>query len=132
MTASCDGVPVRASSGDQGSATIWSLCAGLVLLLTALAVLAWSAALVVRQRAEAAADLAALAGARALLSGSPPCDRAGRVAAAGGARLVGCEVATSSVSVLVEVPAPRVLRRLDMPPARARARAGGQPSLLGR
>ncbi len=59
---------MRAPSGEQGSATVWSLSVGLVLLLTALAVLAWSAALVVRQRAEAAADLAALAGARALLS----------------------------------------------------------------
>lgn len=115
-------------AGERGSATVWSLCAGTVLLLTALAVLAWSGALVVRQRAEAAADLAALAGAQALLSGSPPCGRAGRVAVAGGARLVACDVAAGSVTVVVEVRVPGVLRRLDVPPARARARAGVQLS----
>jgi secretion/DNA translocation related TadE-like protein len=99
-----------------------------VLLSAALAVLAVGAALVTRQRAEASADLAALAGARALLRGADPCGAAGRVARAGPARLVGCRPAGAAVlEVVVEVPLPGAFRRLDMPPARARARAGVPP-----
>jgi hypothetical protein len=53
------------------------------------------------------------------------------VAAAHDARLVGCAPSGDPprpvVRVVVEVPVPRVLLALDVPPARARARAGVPP-----
>ena len=80
-----------------------------------------------RQRAEAAADLAALAGAQALLRGGDACGAAKRVAAArageGGRLRAGGE----HLYLVVEVALPGVLGRLDVPPARARARAGEPP-----
>jgi len=91
-------------------------------------VLAWAASLVSRQRAEAAADLAALAAARTLVAGGAPCPAGHRVAAASGARLVGCTASGSAVTVVVQVPLPSLgVLGLDVPPARARARAGVPP-----
>lgn len=104
-----------------------------MLLLATAALLAWSGALVLRQRAEGVADLAALAGARHVLRGEDGCAAAARIATAGTAELVGCAVGPrGDVTVVVELD-PAALRRLpwlqdlDLPPARARARAGGSP-----
>lgn len=91
-------------------------------------VLGWSAAVVARQRAENAADLAALAAASAQVRGEEPCAAASRVARAQGARLVHCVPESGAVRLVVEVVAPSsLMRRLEMPPARARARAGVEP-----
>ena len=98
-----------------------------VVLSAATAGLALAGALVTRQRAEAAADLAALAGAQALLRGGDACGTARRVAAAGRASVVACQPVGTAVHLVVEVPLPGVLGRLDVPPARARARAGVPP-----
>jgi secretion/DNA translocation related TadE-like protein len=99
-----------------------------VTVLVATAVVGWSlaSALAARQRAEAAADLAALAAARGAAEGRDACGRAAVVATAGGARLATCSVAADAVvDVLIEVQVSAPwLRRLDLPPARARARAG--------
>jgi secretion/DNA translocation related TadE-like protein len=116
---------------------VW-FCGLLVAVTTG--VLAVAGAVVARQRAESAADLAALAGAsgggRTPTVASPDgaddgCAAAGRVAAAAGARLVACVAAGSATApdlrILVEVPVPAVLAALDVPPARARARAGVPP-----
>ena len=111
---------------DAGQAALWSVWAGAVLLTVASAVRVWSAAVTARQRAEAAADLAALAGASAQVRGMEVCGAAERVARAQAARLVRCVPDQAAVSVLVEVPVPLLMRRLDLPAARAEARAGPQ------
>ena len=116
----------RAGARDRGSAGLWVLWA--VTVLVAATVVGWSLAAVLgaRQRAEGAADLAALAAARSAVQGRDACGHAAVVATAGGARLATCVVRDGAVvDVLVEVQltAPW-LRRLDLPPARARARAG--------
>jgi secretion/DNA translocation related TadE-like protein len=81
--------------------------------------LASGRAALARQRAETAADLAALAGAQALARlTTAPCGAAGLVAAANGGRLVSCAVTGDSVVVSVSVSSPI--------PAVAGARAGPQ------
>lgn len=113
---------------DRGSAVLWTLWAVVLVTVTCLLVLGWATAVVTRQRAENAADLAALAAARALVAGGVPCSAGTRVAAATGARLVGCAVSGESVTVVVEIAVPsRALLGVDVPPARARARAGVPP-----
>lgn len=111
--------------GDRGAGALLVLTGVAVVLAAVCVALTWAGAVAARQQAEGAADLAALAGARAVLTGGDGCAAAGRVAWAGGAWLAGCRVgAGADVTVAVEVH-PGWLRRLDMPPARARARAGG-------
>jgi secretion/DNA translocation related TadE-like protein len=112
---------------DSGAGSVLLVAVVAVVLSAATAALVLGGALVSRQRAEAAADLAALAGAQALLRGGDACGAAGRVAAAGRARVVVCEPAGSTLHLVVEVALPGVLGRLDVPPARARARAGVPP-----
>jgi secretion/DNA translocation related TadE-like protein len=114
-------------NGDRGSATVWVVIACLVTWAVATLALSIGGAVVARHRAESAADLAALAGARVLANGiGDPCAEATRVAAATRARVVGCEsFADGSLQVVAEVPLPRLLARWpDLPPARARSRAG--------
>lgn len=108
--------------GDEGAATLLvTACLGLLLLVGA--ALAVVAAMVTAHRsAQAAADLAALAGATAGADGGDPCGAAAGVATANGARLTGCSVAGSDVTVLVEVRGPHWLgQRHDFS---AEARAG--------
>jgi secretion/DNA translocation related TadE-like protein len=115
-------------SGESGSAAVWTLWAAVLLVVTAVVGLGWAAAVTARQRAEAAADLAALSAARTLLAGGAACPAGGRVAAASGARLVACSATADSVTVVVEVAVPRrAVLGLVVPPARARARAGAPP-----
>ena len=113
--------------GDRGAGSVLLTAVVAVVLSAATVSLGLVGALVARQRAEAAADLAALAGARELLRAGDACGTAGRVAAAGGARVTECEAAGTTVRLVVEVALPGVLDRLDVPPARARARAGVPP-----
>lgn len=120
--------PAAGPASDRGSAGLWVVAFATVLLTVTIGVLSWSGALVARQRAQSAADLAALAAARHTARGSDACAAAVRVVRASGARLVRCAVDDTSavlgvveVEVEVEVPAGS---RLGVPPARARARAG--------
>ena len=121
------GWPAGSRPGDRGAGSVLLTAVVALVLSAGSAALGLAGALVARQRAEAAADLAALAGAQALLRGGDPCTTARRVAAAGRARVVVCEPAGTTVHLVVEVTLPGVLARLDMPPARARARAGVPP-----
>ncbi|HTE73239.1 MAG TPA: Rv3654c family TadE-like protein [Actinomycetes bacterium] len=114
----------RASRGDPGAGSVLLVTLVAVVLSAATCALGLAGALVARQRAEAAADLAALAGAQALVRGGDACGSAGRVTSAGRARMVVCRPAGSTVLLVVEVALPGILGRLDVPPARARARAG--------
>lgn len=111
--------------GSGGLAVVWATA---LVVSATVAALTWSAALESRQRAGMAADLAALAAASAQLRGQDPCWTAERVARAQGARVLECVARPRSVAVVVEVVTPAaVLRRLELPPARARARAGSPP-----
>lgn len=110
---------------DRGSGSLAALVVAAVLLATTVGALTWSSAVDARQRAESAADLSALAAARAVATGADGCATAERVTRASRARLAWCAASGSTVSVVVEAEAwSGLLRRLDMPPARARARAG--------
>ena len=81
--------------------------------------LASGRAALARQRAETAADLAALAAAQSLVrAGTAPCAAAGAAAAANGGQLLSCSIVGDDVTVAVGVTAP-----MD---ARATARAGPQ------
>ncbi len=114
--------------GDAGSAGVWVLIVVAVVMSATLGVLAWAGAVVARQRAESAADLAALAAAREAGRGGDACSAARRVVDASRVRLTACWVAgAAEVTVTVETPVPALLDGLGLPPARARARAGPAP-----
>lgn len=95
--------PVTATrAGDQGVATVYA-CLGCVLLLIVTGLAAHlGAASLARQRAESAADLAALAGAARVLRGrDAACTTASEVASANGVALRSCSVAGMDVLVIV-------------------------------
>jgi secretion/DNA translocation related TadE-like protein len=120
---------------DRGSATLWVAVACLVTWSVAIFALSVGGVIAARHRAASAADLAALAGARTLVAGvGDPCTEAQRVAAAAKARVVACNVATDgSLQVVAEAALPHLLARWpQLPPARARARAGVTPLSLRR
>jgi secretion/DNA translocation related TadE-like protein len=114
----------RASSRprpETGIATIWGLAIIGILMLLA-AVSAGVVSLIgARHQAEAAADLAALAGARAAVDGEDACEAARRIAAANGGALTGCDVQGDIVEVRVEVDGPRLLSEAWVLTGRARA-----------
>jgi secretion/DNA translocation related TadE-like protein len=89
---------------DEGSATVLAAAAvGVLVLLLGLG-LQLGAAVLARHRAEAAADLAALAAARELVMGlDVACARGGEIAAAQGARMVSCTASGWSVTFVVVV-----------------------------
>ncbi|MFD6950476.1 hypothetical protein A6A08_22230 [Nocardiopsis sp. TSRI0078] len=105
---------------DSGSATVWWAALGALLWFATLAVLATATARLDRDRATAAADLAALAAAaRAVHGTEQACARARDTAEANGASLRSCALTGSTVEVVVAVPSSLVDR-----PVTARARAG--------
>jgi secretion/DNA translocation related TadE-like protein len=107
---------------DGGSATIWVLAAGLVVVLVAATLAMVGSATVARHRAQVAADLAALAAAlRAWDGQSVACDRAADLSARNGASLVACRLEGLDAIVTVEVRAGGAAR---WGAARASARAG--------
>ena len=95
-----------------------------LLLVVALAVGAAEGLVVAHRRAQAAADLAALAGASALARGEDRCAIAATVAAANGARLTACLPAGREVLVTVSVAGPRGPGGVAELTARARAGPG--------
>jgi secretion/DNA translocation related TadE-like protein len=103
----------RASPGrrrdEAGAATLLVVAMSGVLLLVGLALGVVQAMVVAHREAQAAADLAALAGAAAAARGQEPCPAAEAVAAANGAALAGCTTAADDVRVAVTVPGPHWL-----------------------
>jgi secretion/DNA translocation related TadE-like protein len=96
----------RSSRGDRGSASVWVLAVGLVVIVVAQTVAMIASATVAGHRAQAAADLAALAGALRILDGeSAACARAAEVSVRNGASLVACRADGFDVVVTVEVAA---------------------------
>ena len=131
MTRRCVGAgprPATVSLGERGSGSV--LAAGIVGAVVLLGVaLSWLLAVVLAgHRAEAAADLSAIAAAeRAALGGPGVCSVAAGLAASNGARLDGCAVGGDGVvAVRVSV---RVGIAVPLAPARvaARSRAGPGP-----
>ncbi|PJE96390.1 hypothetical protein CUT44_17910 [Streptomyces carminius] len=108
----------RPGRGDGGSATVWAAVCGVVLCVLAVAVLGLGQAVVVRHRAGAAADAAALAAAdHALWGDARACAAAREVAAAQRARVVRCRVRDLVADLTVRV-------RAGPYAAGVRARAG--------
>jgi secretion/DNA translocation related TadE-like protein len=102
---------------DCGSATVLVLAGVLACCVVGGLWVTSGRAALARQRAETAADLAALAGAQSLARlEAAPCAAAGAVAGANGGQLVSCSIAGAAVTVTVSVRRPM--------PAHAKARAG--------
>lgn len=97
---------------DDGSGTVLSLAAVSIVCVAAAATWGVLDGVVAHQRALAAADLAALAGAQHLAGGDSPCDVAARVAQANGTSIADCAVDGADVIVTVVTPAPTLLARL--------------------
>jgi secretion/DNA translocation related TadE-like protein len=104
----------RSRHPDRGSATIWLLAVGFVVVSIGIAAALVGVARTNRHRAQAAADLGALAGAPYAITGAgTACARAGDIVTANGARLLDCRVDGLYLVVTAGVG-----------PARAAARAG--------
>ncbi|MCF6377951.1 flp pilus-assembly TadE/G-like family protein [Nocardioides KLBMP 9356] len=115
------GTEPGAARTDRGGATVLvvAMAGLLVFVMTGLG--AAGGLVTAQRRAQAAADLAALAGASHL---DDACGRAGEVATANGAVLEGCRLAGDEVTVEVSVPGPDVPRRDVRLTAEARAGPG--------
>ncbi len=92
--------------GERGAATVLVVAMVAVVLVVGVAVAAATGLLVAHRRAQAAADLAALAAAVAWRRGDDPCAAAEHVAAGNGARLTRCDRLGADVVVRVAVRAP--------------------------
>lgn len=114
---------------DRGSASIWVLAAGLVVILVGLSSLTAGEAMIARHRAQVAADLGALAGAAQSLWGSA-CSAASAVVAANGATMERCS--TDGLNVIVTAAVAVSLGRWSVGTARAIAKAGPAQTELGR
>jgi secretion/DNA translocation related TadE-like protein len=121
------------AAADGGSASVWVVVAGLLVLLAASVVVARTEAVLARHRAGVAADLAALAGAGQIGLRPPEelCSRAATVAAADGARITSCTADVSangrSGTVLVTVAVDVALPFVGHQQAHASARAARLP-----
>jgi secretion/DNA translocation related TadE-like protein len=116
-------VSERDGGRERGSATVWA-AVGIAAITTVLVVgLHFGAAVIARHRAEAAADLAALAAAGAAVEGAEAaCERAERVVEAMGATLAACHL--DGWDALVEAHAPVAIAVPGVDTASGRARAG--------
>lgn len=116
----------RRWSSERGAATVFALAVVALLVLVAVACGVAVAVFAGHRRAEAAADLAALAGARALQGGADPCGSAQRMAVDNGAALDSCAVDGPDVVVTVHITLDALGRVLGSATPRlpARARAG--------
>lgn len=112
--------PSRARD-ESGAATLLVIAMAGVLLLLGGALGVVQAMVVAHRHAQAAADLAALAGAAALARGEDGCLSAAAVAAANGASLTSCVPSGSEVRVVVTVSGPRGLGQAADLSASARA-----------
>lgn len=121
--ASGTSVPAAAIRADRGSGTLWVVAFALVIWTLGLVVAAGGHARAVRHRAGAAADLAALAGARRAADGPhAACAAAAVVARANGGLLRSCITSGRVVDVVVALPA--ALFPMGEATAVGRARAG--------
>jgi secretion/DNA translocation related TadE-like protein len=117
---------VSRHANDRGSATIWAAIGISVITAVLLVGLHLGSAVLARHRAEAAADLAALAAAAVAVEGvDAACRRAAQVASGGGGTVTSCLLDRWDAVVEVDVPIPIGVPGLDR--ATGRARAGPVP-----
>lgn len=111
------------TTSERGAATVLVVAMTGVLLLVGAAAGVVGAIVVAHRAAQAAADLAAVAGAEAAVehAGRDPCRTAAEIASANGATLVRCTVDDADVRVEVSVPGPRWLGQDQDLSAEARA-----------
>lgn len=123
---------MRSARRDRGSAAIWVLCCCTLVMLLAAAATVRGLAVLARHRAEAGADLAALAGAARIGVGGDVCGTARVFAVRNGARLAGCLVRLAadgrSGTVAVRVALPVRLPLVGMRVVVASARAAREPA----
>jgi secretion/DNA translocation related TadE-like protein len=114
--------------GDRGSASIWILAAGALVVAIGVTALTAGAAVIARHQAQNAADLGALAGAaRAELEPDQACAVAAAVVTANQATMGSCRVVGFDVTVMAEVPVegvPTAIGSAAIGPAEATSRAG--------
>ncbi len=91
---------------ERGAATVLVVAMAAVVLVVGCAVAGATGLVVAHRRAQAAADLAALAAAGALQRGGDPCGAAADLAGRNDARLVTCEVRGADLVVRVTVAGP--------------------------
>lgn len=122
------------TGAERGSATIWVLAMAAILLASSMLVGLYGAAAAARNRASAAADLAALAAAGRFASGdaAEPCRVAADVARMNHATLTDCVTTNGVADVRAEVELRGALARLGNATARSRAAPGvvGGPSTI--
>ncbi|GAA1747165.1 Rv3654c family TadE-like protein [Aeromicrobium alkaliterrae] len=92
---------------DQGAVSSLAIGLGVLLLVVAGGAVELGAAVRVKHAAASAADLAALAGSRAVESGDDGCAAAEDVARRNGARVVSCRLDVAVATVTTEVRSPR-------------------------
>ena len=92
---------------ERGSATVHALGLTVLVCLVAFACLQVALAVSLRQRAAAAADLAALAASQASVEGRDPCAAARELARDNGARLRRCRMDADVATVTVRAAGPR-------------------------
>jgi secretion/DNA translocation related TadE-like protein len=107
----------RRRHGEDGAGTVLAVAMMGLLVTVTVAAAGIVGVVAAHRRAQAAADLAALAGASALQDGADPCGRAEAIAQRNGAELQRCQVHDWDVSVAV-------VSRLRLP--------GGSMELEGR
>jgi secretion/DNA translocation related TadE-like protein len=89
---------------DRGSATVLAAVGAAGMLVVLAVGIQIAGATIARHRAEAAADLAALAGATEVRNGrEAACGRAGRIASANGASVQNCEILDLDLRVTVRI-----------------------------
>ena len=110
--------------GEVGAATVLVLSMAGVLMFVLIGLSAAAGLVTAQRRAQAAADLAALAGATAVPRGADGCAEASRVSMANGAALAACSVVAREVWVQVTVPGPSWPGRRVRVSAEARAGPG--------
>lgn len=119
-------------NSDRGSASIWVLACSLAVLAFGYAVTTIGLAVLGRHRADAAADLAALAAAGRIGVGGDPCAAARVIAAANHATLTGCATSLDppgrSGTVTVRVRVPAHLPLVGATATTATSRAGRLPA----
>ncbi len=114
---------------ERGSASVLVALWSVVLTMLAAGAIALTSALAAREAVSAAADLAALAGASAMLNEpARACHRATSIAGENGATLTECRVAGTEVWVVAQAPVPAALRWL-VPGGRAHVRARAHAEL---
>ena len=112
---------------DEGVATVLALALASILLLVGLGAMGVGALAVTRQRAVTVADVAAVAGAQAIVD---PCAQAAAIVAENRMVAVSCQLDGGDVVVEVSTDVPPVVGRLlgllgrSTPEVRASARAG--------